>query len=509
MTKSDLSNQIQDSRMRRILLLIQTILLGILLAAGQFRQAAYAQAISGTGWSDPINLSQSENTSSSPVVTADIYGYVHVFWSEDLDQEVQGGAAPGAGNAIMYRRLANGLWTDAVDLAYGRSTAILHSPAAVSTADGYVHLVWIQNFTIQYSSAPGWDAHRVKAWSLPVELAQGQIGRVRLLDLGEGQLIAIYTILFGRDAGLYAVRFSQDSVDLPVNIWTGPSGFAPQDIGAAVDQRGRLHVVWSVAQPPSPAAVEVQYANSLDGGLTWSNNQSIVTQTSAQDGLQFAVPWVAARGEDEIHLQWAQGERAYRWHQYSTDGGENWSQRYQIWPDLLSQTNSQATVVDSSGTLYWLDVLRFPNGMYLIRWGGNAWQTPEMFFEIESVTSEAASERINAHALRATISSGNQLHLVFQDQDRAEIWYMSRTLPSGAVPTEAPPAPTHMIPATVTPQPAAATEASSIPVNSITPAPPYDDNELMSQPGVITLMGVFPVFLLVSIIVLISFRKKI
>lgn len=488
---------------------ISLALLGIAFSLGLLHHKAAAQVVSGLGWSEPLNLSESFTSSSSPVIVADDFGFVHVFWSEDLDGVPHDGAiAPGAGNSILYRRLADGLWTDAIDLAYGGATKILHSPSAAASDDGYLHLVWIENYTLQYSYAPVWNAQRVKAWSPPVELVQGQIGRVRLLNLGD-RLLCIYTILFGRDAGLYAISFNQASSDNPLAVWFGPTGFAPQDIGAALDGKGRVHVVWSIVQPPSPAALEVQYAYSEDGGSTWTNSRVVATQTSAIDGLQFAVPWVAARGDDEIHLQWAQGEQAYRWHQYSTNGGKNWSDPYQIWPDLISQTNSQATATDADNNLYWSDVLRYPNGMYLIRWGGNAWQAPEFYFDIEHAILGSPESRINSHALRMAISRGIELHVVFQDQDKAEIWYMSRTLTSSEIATQ--PVPTQTPLPRVTPATGLlpATEMPLVtPLEASISGPSTEVDNLMSSPGIITLLGVIPVALLVSILVFTSVKKK-
>lgn len=484
------------------------------LYAGFGRGIAFAQLVPGSDWSEPINLSESLTSSSSPVIVADQYGFVHTFWSEDLGGEPHDGlSAPQTGNTIMHRGLYGDSWTEPTDIFYGGRNSRLGSPAAVVDKNGNLHLVWVQDNLLRYSYAPAWQASLVRAWAEPVSVVEGPIGQVRLVYVGD-KIIAIYGLVSGEQAGIYAASVSPQADIIPHLIWQSPERNFPYHIGAAVDGKGRLQITWSVRQPPQTGAMEVWYASSEDGLLYWSENRLVAQQTSAEDSLQFADPWVASRGEDEIHLQWAQGAGAFRLHQYSTDGGKSWSQSYQIWPDLLSQTHSQAAGEDQDGNLYWVDVLRFPNGIYCMRWTGSEWQRPEFFYAIGQEENENP-HRINVHAIRMAINLGKELHIVFVDQDRAEVWHMHRSLPaSGFVAQPTPwstPVPELISTATlisiIKPAQSAnqpVTEPSDLPANDL----PVNSDGLRDNPGLIVIAVVLPVMLIAAMVAMKSVKMR-
>jgi hypothetical protein len=492
---------------RRVAILLWIILI-CMVSLGP-ANSVMAQFEIGAGWSEPLNLSNSPTSSSNwPTIVSDRYGDVHVFWSQYLS----GGQATDimalqSENAIMYRRLQDGIWTDPTDIVYGGQNSRLENPGAIVEENGLLHLVWIQNGNLNHSSVPVWNSTDVRNWSMPEVLVRGLVGKARLF-ISHGQVMVLYTLLAGESPGLYTAPVDSDNETLPALIWTGGGSFVPNDLGIAVDERDRVHVVWSVTPPMNPAAIAVRYANSDNGGVTWSDSRLVATTTEEEDSLQHAVPWVAARGPDEIHIQWAQGIQAYRWHQFSSDGGKTWTRPYQIWPDLISQTGSQAVGLDGEGTLYWADVLRYPNGAYLIRWTGREWQRPELFFSIVSINSDVLDYRVNAHGLRMTITEGNSLHVVFKDQDRPDIWYMHRTLPSSRLPVETIP--------TATPQPSP-TLTALIVSNTSTPEPPpilpqahvnTDINTLAVSPGISILAGVLPVLIMISFLTLKKIKRE-
>ena len=161
----------------------------------------------------------------------------------------------------------------------------------------------------------------------------------------------------------------------------------------------------------------------------------------ANDNVAMARPFVATRGDNEIHLIWAQGPLAYRWHESSSDGGLTWSHNEQIYPDLNSQTNSQAFATDSDGNLYWADVLRYKDGAYLMRWTGTWWSDPELFYLIEQDPMNPRALRAAVHFMRMDISQGNLLLVVFVDLQRADIWTMQKILPARQLPAQAIPTP--------------------------------------------------------------------
>jgi hypothetical protein len=462
--------------------------------------SASAQYEIGQGWSEPVNLSNTPSSSNSPAIAADPYGAVHVFWSEDLDGIPHPeGSAPSAGNSIIYRRFQDGAWNDPTDIFYSDGGR-LDTPWAVVSEDGLIHLVWIQGGALYYSFAHVLSSENVKAWAPPIMVEGNKVGQVRILNVS-GRVVVIYSVVAGESSGLYSISLDGEAEALPNLIWLGSLSGVPQDLGAAVDGRGRIHAVWSVAQPPSPAGVAVQYAISEDEGYSWSDSLLVASSTSPEDSLAHASPWVAAHGEEEIHIQWAQGVHTYRWHQLSLDGGRTWSRPYQIWTDLISQTRSEAVGLDGDGNLYWLDVLRFPNAGYLIRWTGREWQRPELFLGIVSQLSDVLDYRINIHAIRVAISRGNQMHVVFKDQDRGEIWYMHRELTARGIadlsaPTAVPMQTPTPIPLLVSPPGAQEIQQQAAAIADLE----MDINLIVESPADSVMVGVVPILLILAVL---------
>jgi hypothetical protein len=475
---------------------------------------ANAQSEISLGWSEPYNLSNSASSSTDPVIVSDIYGAVHVFWSEDTSGRPHPiGSAPSAGNAIFYRRLLDGFWTDPTDLFYGGAMGRLEQPWGVVDDQGIMHLVWLDRGQLMYSSVPSEEAIYVRSWAEPVVLDEGPVGQVRLTSW-MSEVFVIYSVVAGFTPGMYIItKVLPEGLPEPNLIWAGHSTMIAQDISATVDGRGRIHVVWTLSQPPSPASIAVQYAMSLDGGDTWSESLLVAASTSGgknEDYLGHAYPWIAAHGNDEIHIQWAQGTHTYRWHQLSRDGGMTWNQPYQIWSDLISQTRSEAVGEDGDGNLYWADVLRYPNAGYLIKWTGREWARPEPFHFLPERSIED-EDRIGIAGIRMAFTHGNELHLVLKDQVKAEVIYMHKKLESGRISTS--PLPTQLNRVTPTPTPILKAPqedhtAQDIPKVNQNIDLNISGNDLPGYPGYTIIAGSLPVFLLTLVIAIKKIAKK-
>ena len=485
-------------------ILLTLIIFNMMMPIGR----VFGQVVAGSGWSEPTNLSNTIASSSSPEIVADNFGMVHVFWIEDLYGEPHIiGSAPRYGNAIMYRSFYDGEWSPTVDIVYTGELGRINALSAVVDRNGVLHLVWNQGDELHYSNVSAWKAGQVNEWSEPYRISSEGVTQVHISDNTNG-VIVICSRSRGDESGLFAVQISDDGSISNIPIWSAPRESLPRDIAVAVDGRGRLHVVWSLINLPDIEPTEVYYSRSEDNGNTWSEHELIAHEAPEGNLLRFAVPWVAARGNDEIHLQWAQGPLPYRWHRYSIDGGVSWTQSYQIWPKLHSQSNSRAIGVDGDGVLHWIDLLRYPNGGFHTYWQENGWRFPQLIYLMQQDPWDELGERINAHRFRLAISQGNQLHVMFQDQDRAEIWTMNRTLSSSA--HEPDPKPEFIL----LPTPEEVIHGNSEITNTdfilntqnnnidIT----QKDQVIESNPGNILVLGTIPVILIIAVIFV---RKKI
>ena len=505
-------------------LFVLTGLVSIGLAVLLSSEPAAAQWIPDSGWTEPFNVSKSVTASNDPAIVADPYGYVHVFWSEDLGGEpLPKGETPGTGNAIMYRRLGPDGWTEPVDIFYGGEWSRLGQPAAVVDRQGYLNLVWAAVDGLYYSYAPCWLADQPLAWAEPVKIDDGTVSDIKILDLSsalEGedlhgdQLLVVYGLTAGADKGLFAAVLTDRWPRDYVTVWRGVGNVAPLNIAAAMDKKGRIHLAWDVIRPPSPAPFELWYGSASgvlyrDGASPLQFEDRLVTRATSDDtSLQFACPWVAVRGEQEVHLQWAQGSSTYRWHQYSRDGGQTWVQPYQIWPDLVSQTGSQAAGTDSAGTLYWVDVFRYPSGAYLTHWTGQAWERPEMFYLKYLTPTDKENENMNVHYIRMAISRGDRLHIVFLDLDRGEVWHMQKYLSAPTVASLPLPtiSPTQLPQPTVTSISEAAQFTPQATVGM--PAGVSAASDGLSEPGARLMVPMAAVLLILVIVVVIKLRMR-
>ena len=69
-------------------------------------------------WGTPFNVSDSRDASVNPTVACDVFGNVHVFWSEKTQGEPREDPGHDVGDSIFYRQLRNGEWSPAIDVAF-------------------------------------------------------------------------------------------------------------------------------------------------------------------------------------------------------------------------------------------------------------------------------------------------------------------------------------------------------------------------------------------------------
>ena len=123
--------------------------------------------------------------------------------------------------------------------------------------------------------------------------------------------------------------------------------------------------------------------------------------------------------------------------------------------------------------------------------------------------SEPADSQLNVHGLRLDISQGNRLCIVFIDLRRAEIWYMSKTLPARLVPAQPLPTMTPVPTPQPTASPAPGAQSTAVPTAATSPAEGMSTpaNSTLS-PGAMLLAGVVPVVFLLAIVALIRLKVR-
>ncbi|MCW4042515.1 MAG: hypothetical protein NWE90_02170, partial [Candidatus Bathyarchaeota archaeon] len=114
----------------------------------------YVRSDDGINWSEPVDLSNSQNENSlNPCIAINYNNTIFVFWEEEYADS----------HEIAYQRYENGNWIDN-PIILTRSLEKLKNPNIVVTPDNNLHLVWeeVANYDIFYRrynySSGTWDS---------------------------------------------------------------------------------------------------------------------------------------------------------------------------------------------------------------------------------------------------------------------------------------------------------------------------------------------------------------
>lgn len=365
--------------------------------------SATAQTLSN-GWSGFEQLSRPAPYVSEPKIAADLTGDIHVVWSERNEAGV---------DAILYTSWHDGAWDTPVDIMV--TPGVNHAWVTDIEVDaaGILHLVWIGQNTLYYSSAHLDDARTAWGWETPLKLADGVArsgwGADMLFDAG-GRLHLVY-------ADGFAPRLYHIYSDDAGSSWSAPVLVGDENGDAegttetmlVQDTRGRLHVAWTTRTAPwGWPGMRAFYARSLDRGATWSEPllvDSIDNDLYLENRGPFFLS-LGLRGQDEVHLAWAGAPNGDRWHQWSQDGGENWSESRMILGaagERYGTTGFLPMIEDPAGIFHLFTTFQASDGGLLTSiWQGTDWGQP----------SSLPFGTLNCEDPRVVITLGNQLHLV-------------------------------------------------------------------------------------------------
>lgn len=383
---------------------------------------------SDTPWTPFENLSSSVLQDSEPKIASDIAGNVHVVWSERMSEVT-------LQQAIYYVCWKDGVWSEPVDVLLSPGGELALVMAIALDNQGFVHVVWVDRLgQLYYSMSLASEASDVRSWRDPLLLVRGVSVTSWAADLladESGRLHLVYGS--ARSADLYYIwtEGERDNWSDPVPLVVGGSNVREtvSSVMLAHDAANRLHVVWTSREAPRGwPGIRSFYAQSIDGGSTWSAARLVDTIDNPlyeEDRGPFFLS-VDTRGRDEIHLAWAGAPKGERWHQWSSNGGETWSDTTPLpGGDLFGTTGFLDMVEDSSGTLHLFTTFgagRFPGVPLESNWRGEEWSN------LEPLPSKNI---LNCEDPRVAIALGYQLHIVCVEQSGvvpANVFHSTRAL---------------------------------------------------------------------------------
>lgn len=380
-------------------------------------------------WSTPTVVFRTDGYTTRPRIVADSAGDLHLLFF--LRESSQGGAA-GA-TMIMYSRYHEGVWSPPVDILVGAGT---NTPSVAVDARGFLHVVWEGGTQgeLAYSQAHISEAGTARGWSKPRMLSESNTFDSDILAADDGTLRLVYSTKSG-------YVWYQESAD-GGGTWGSPRPVAePETPGCTtnnprvvVDSAGTVHVVWTELQLPSGwPPCGAFYSDSLDRGQTWSAPVRVAPAGYGQINLLATEP-------STLTLAWNAmvgiGERKYN---RSIDGGFGWPQAGFLSTRLRGGFTGQPSMAaDSAGVIHLVTSVDRPRGesmaVYHLSSYGTGWSEPAF------VSSGAIGFR-SVELPWITISNGNQLHVVYED-DFLRIWHTTRTVAAPQIPPRPiPPAP--------------------------------------------------------------------
>jgi len=460
-------------------------------------------------WTPPLRLSEGIVNDSgapancmNPVLVADAQRQVHAFWTATLQED--GTVA----DTLYYSRWDGNAWSTPVDLFYLPGTGIGLPQAAVD-AQGWIHLVWTGLGSAWYSRARTMEAGSPRAWTDPIEVndepASNAFVAVGPAVEGASDVHIVYCAI--QEQGYVAYTRSSDG-----RQWSAPVQIARVEgcfARLAVDGRLVLHLVYA-DQPGVEAGTAAYYVRSDDSGKTWSKPRQFDVKDARFVGEYGpAYPNVVALGDEEIHVIWDGAPAGQRWHQWSSDGGDTWSQATQISAEHRGLTGPNPLAVDSAGTLHmvsmgWLDTPENPKGAFHTYWANGSWSRP---LHIGVRTDW------DAEGPTLAIGGGNMLLAAWWHRtgNAIEVW-VSGLLADAPALTPAPwptlvPRPTQPSPPLTAQPTAASSEGISVtatvafPNPGVAPGVPASSSKVM-------LIAVVPVLLLIGVVTLLHGRRK-
>lgn len=367
-------------------------------------------------WSRPINLSVgTPGRSFHPVVVADPFGYVHVFWEEvvDLGKGVQG-------SYLFYSGWDGQRWSPPVDilLSPGAYSIVSKPSAAVDPDSGMLHLVWAASNNIFYSRALVEEARSARGWSEPAAIVYGAVQNPYLI-VYKGILHLVY-LDTGDEPGIWYTA-SNDGGDrwyppTRLSLETQTRKVLPtvsETVQMRADEKGRLHVVWVDRMDGG-----IYYARSTNGGRSW--------EQPVQLDDEGTWPSLGILG-DQLHVLWSathEGPSCARRERISPDGGASWGEMTRVLTPVEGCLGWMNVEQDSAGVLHLFTIGRDNHGVvrpYYSWWTGTKWAEPEQMGEAAVQDGSDWQERGPDRA-RSSLSQGNLLHVVWHSND-GEIWY--------------------------------------------------------------------------------------
>lgn len=393
------------------------LITGLMSISGQ---VAYLAAQSST-WREPVKIRLTDQVVGTPLLITDSAGRLHLFWNEIPSDTDQNNEKP-----LIYYMMKDGeKWSDPVDILIVNGN---HGGSVQGYIDQY-GLPFIVfggvNESLQFSKAKTQNPTRAQDWSQPVTISPRQLGGSLVVDSDNN----VHFISGDLDGQIRYFRMDDQSrvtLDSAIDQLPG-NELLLHPASLLVGSDGTLHAVIPAITPPFEGTNNY-YTRSRDSGNSWSKLKKIPVGRSDT--------WSIA--EDQrgwLHVLFiVSGGIGGRYHRYSDDGGENWSEPTTIsLPADGTGFSGGGLAVASAGILHAAFGLQTDTVIAHSYWTENDWSP------WQEISGEVPGP---SEFMSISITHGNRIHVVWES-DSNSIWYVEgRSTSPETMPEELAPLPT-------------------------------------------------------------------
>ena len=383
-------------------------------------KTGHAQEV--TGWSEPINLSNS-GASSDPSMVIDNEGVIHVIWVDSVD-------------GYKYVQSTDGVnWSAPKTIDFPFDPVEDSPPKLVADSSGSIHIFWT-NLTgaLIYGRAASIFLSQPQSWANIFTLADSVLDFDVVAD-ARSSIHVTYVgnlAIDGDPAGIFYRRLDGTVWMPPVRLYTSQY-FRTLDLkdshvrlavtGAV--RTGTVYVVWD-----DRPANRIFLARSLDGGLNWKD---AVQLRGPEDSAGLAFPYnvnVSAMGE-RVLLTWQVGQPGFlcsQYSQWSEDRAETIGEPVRLSNESIPCPTSGQFVGDNRS--FFLMVLDLLGDLSLVAWNGTDWSFLQPQTELSTFVNSLTLDNVILDCRQIT-HYANTIYVVGCDRaGDGDIWLRYRHLGS-------------------------------------------------------------------------------
>jgi hypothetical protein len=325
-------------------------------------------------------------------IACDKSGRVIMTWYANQSESTD--LPPAFDTIYMSIKAKNGAWTPLYDLLFNDA----RFPTLAIGNNGQLHLFFRRGRCLMHMQSLDSSPSKPSDWSDPkcITETKADLSYIDAVTSLDGNLHLVYSLING---DVYYRQSSDQGVNWSTAVLLPGSGIPASSADAshiAVDDKGRIHIVWSAQPQPFDVAIGVFYSRSEDNGETWQPEIQLAGRSNLEPNL-------ITSSDNIVHVVWNGNVGvSKRFHRWSKDGGQTWSATEVIGNSQGGILGAPGIGVDTEGRVHVL--MSTDRGALYNVWQNGAWKGQEFWTDSGQVSQAGLC-----------ISQGNIIEATFQE----------------------------------------------------------------------------------------------